>query len=148
MSEKRGSNSRPSAWEADALPTELLSRGDLVGRIYAKEPDWQPPDPGPNPGYGDGVCPRTMAPPPLPPATRRLVGLLLMLSGGLLGLGLLLRVAAGVYSWQTGGPQSPSAALLTVNLVGLLASGLLVRWGRRLRRGDGLGRNPHADGML
>lgn len=89
-----------------------------------------------------------MAPPPLPPATRRLVGLLLMLSGGLLGLGLLLRVAAGAYSWQTGGPQSPSAALLTVNLVGLLASGLLVRWGRRLRRGDGPGRNPHADGML
>ena|GEM_PF-2831124 len=24
-SERRGSNSRPSAWEADALPTELLS---------------------------------------------------------------------------------------------------------------------------
>ena len=25
LSERRGSNSRPSAWEADALPTELLS---------------------------------------------------------------------------------------------------------------------------
>ena len=43
MSEKRGSNSRPSAWEADALPTELLSRGCyLVGQNYAKEPDSQP----------------------------------------------------------------------------------------------------------
>ena len=27
MSGKRGSNPRPSAWEADALPTELLPRG-------------------------------------------------------------------------------------------------------------------------
>ena len=26
MSGKRGSNPRPSAWEADALPTELLPR--------------------------------------------------------------------------------------------------------------------------
>ncbi len=27
-SEKRGSNPRPSAWEADALPTELLSHNN------------------------------------------------------------------------------------------------------------------------
>ena len=30
MSGKRGSNSRPSAWEADALPTELLPQVVVV----------------------------------------------------------------------------------------------------------------------
>ncbi|WP_226163806.1 hypothetical protein [Hymenobacter terricola] len=89
-----------------------------------------------------------MATPPLPPATRRLVGLLLMLSGGLLGLGLLLKVAVGVYSWNMNGAQSPSALLLSVNLVGLLASGLLMRWGLRMRRGNGEARNPNADEIL
>ncbi|WP_310394391.1 hypothetical protein [Hymenobacter sp.] len=89
-----------------------------------------------------------MAPPPLPPVTRRLVGLLLLFSGGLLGVGLLLKVAVSVYSWNTAGAQSPSALLLSVNLVGLLASGLLMRWGLRLRRGHGSARNPNADEIL
>ena len=71
-----------------------------------------------------------------------------MLSGGLLGLGLLLKVAVGVYSWNAAGDQSPSALLLSVNLVGLLASGLLMRWGLRLRRGDDAGRHPDANEML
>ncbi len=34
MSGKRGSNSRPSAWEADALPTELLPL--LLAVAFAK----------------------------------------------------------------------------------------------------------------
>ena len=89
-----------------------------------------------------------MANSPLSPATRRLVGLLLMLSGGLLGLGLLLKVSVGVYSWSTSGAQSPSALLLSVNLVGLLASGLLMRWGLRIRQGEGTFRNPNADEIL
>lgn len=89
-----------------------------------------------------------MATPPLPPVTRRLVGLLLMVSGALLAVGLLLKVAVGVYSWNTAGFQSPSARLLSVNLVGLLASGLLVRWGLRLRRGHESARNPDADEIL
>jgi hypothetical protein len=87
-------------------------------------------------------------PTPLPPATRRLVGLLLMLSGGLLGLGLLLKVAVGVYAWNTMGSLNPSALLLTVNLVGLLASGLLMRWGLRIRRGTDTWRNPNGNEIL
>lgn len=87
-------------------------------------------------------------PPPLPPATRRLVGLLVMLSGGLLGLGLLLKVAVGAYAWSTDGSQSPSAVLLSVNLVGLLASGLLMRWGLRMRRGTDTLRNPNSNEIL
>ena len=89
-----------------------------------------------------------MATPPLPPATQRLVGLLLIFSGALLGIGLLLKVAVGAYSWNTGSPESPSALLLSVNLVGLLASGLLMRWGLRIRRGTDTFRNPNADEIL
>ena len=89
-----------------------------------------------------------MATPPLPPATNRLVGLLLLLSGGLLGLGLLLKVAVSVYAWGTGGAANASATLLSVNLLGLLASGLLMRWGLRMRRGTGTFRNPNADEIL
>src|SRR5437763_126411 len=37
---RRGSNSRPSAWEADALPTELLPRrAILAGLASIKPPD-------------------------------------------------------------------------------------------------------------
>ena len=89
-----------------------------------------------------------MANAPLPFATRRLVGLLLIMSGGLLGIGLLLKVAVSVYSWNTGGGQNPPALLLSVNLVALLASGLLVRWGLRIRRGEDERRDPNADEIL
>lgn len=149
MSEKRGSNSRPSAWEADALPTELLSRSGLVQRNYAKEPDSQSVGAALfNPVFASCVVAVVMAIPPLPPVTNRLVGLLLVLSGLLLGVGLLLKVALSVYSWSKGGPQSSLALLLSVNLVGLLASGLLMRWGLRMRRGTGTFRNPNADEIL
>lgn len=33
LSDKRGSNPRPSAWEADALPTELLSQLWVVASL-------------------------------------------------------------------------------------------------------------------
>ena len=89
-----------------------------------------------------------MATPPLPPATNRLVGLLLMLSGGLLGLGLLLKLAVGTYGWYSNGIETPSFLLLSVNLLGLLGSGLLMRWGLRLRRGHGMFRDPNANEIL
>ena len=89
-----------------------------------------------------------MATSTLSPATCRLIGLLLILSGGLLGIGLLLRVAVGAYNWNAAGAQSPSALMLSVNLVGLLASGLLMRWGLRIRRGSSALRDPNADEIL
>ena len=89
-----------------------------------------------------------MPTPPLPPPTRRLVGLLLMLSGGLLALGFLLKVYVGVYTWSTMGMQSNAAFLLSVNLVALLASGFMVRWGLHMRRGDDGPRNPNANEIL
>ena len=89
-----------------------------------------------------------MATPFLTPTTRRLVGTLLMLSGGLMGVGLLLKVYVGVYNWNTVGYQSPTALMLSVNLVGLLASGFLMRIGLRMRRGDTSRRDPNADEIL
>ena len=85
---------------------------------------------------------------PLPSATNRLVGLLLVVSGGMLGVGLLLKVFVGVYSWNAVGVQNPSAWMLSVNLVGLLASGLLMRMGLRMRRGNSSKRNPNGDEIL
>ena len=82
------------------------------------------------------------------PATHRIVGLLLIVSGALLGLGLFLKVGLSVYEWSLGGPQNASALLLSVNLVGLLASGLLMRMGLRMRRGTVAARDPNADEIL
>jgi hypothetical protein len=71
-----------------------------------------------------------------------------MLSGFLLGLGLLLKVGVSVYSWYSGGPLGSSIALLSVNLLGLLASGLLMRWGRQMRRGNSPAQNPDRNEIL
>ncbi|MBD2724731.1 hypothetical protein [Hymenobacter armeniacus] len=89
-----------------------------------------------------------MPTPPLPPPTRRLVGLLLMLSGVLLGIGMLLKVYVAVYMWYVNGAQSAPALLLSAYLVGLLASGLLVRMGLRMRRGESDRRDPNTNEML
>ena len=89
-----------------------------------------------------------MATPPLPPATNRLVGLLLLFSGFLLGLGLLLKIGVMLYRWNTGAAAELPVGLLTINLLGLLAGGLLMRWGLRMRRGQGSFRNPNADEIL
>ena len=88
-----------------------------------------------------------MATPPLPPATNRLVGLQLLLSGFLLGLGLLLKIGVMLYRWNTGTADLP-VGLLAINLLGLLAGGLLMRWGLRMRRGTATFRNPNADEIL
>lgn len=88
-----------------------------------------------------------MATPSLPPATNRLVGLLLVLSGVLLGLGFFLKLGVLLYQWNTGATDLP-VGLLALNLLGLLAGGLLMRWGLRMRRGTGPHRNPHAGEIL
>ena len=88
-----------------------------------------------------------MATPSLPPATNRLVGLLLLCSGVLLGLGLFLKIAVLLYRWNTGAAELP-VALLALNLLGLLAGGLLMRWGLRMRRGSSPRRNPNTNEIL
>ena len=88
-----------------------------------------------------------MATPSLPPPTNRLVGLLLLVSGALLGLGFFLKIGVLLYHWNTGAAELP-VGLLALNLLGLLAGGLLMRWGLRTRRGAPATRNPHADEIL
>jgi len=83
----------------------------------------------------------------LPPASRRLVGLLCIVSGAMLAVGLLLKIYVGVYAWSTAGYQSPLALQLSFNLLGLLASGLLIRYGLQMRRGSPP-HGPAPDGML
>jgi hypothetical protein len=75
------------------------------------------------------------------------VGLLLALSGGLLGIAMLLRVGISVYDLVTYGPDGAFAIQLSMNLVGLLASGLLLRWGLKMRRGIRF-RDPNANEIL
>lgn len=82
------------------------------------------------------------------PATHRIVGLLLILSGALLSVGLLLKVGLSMYDWYLGGPQSASALMLSANLVGLLASGLLMRMGLRMRRDTAATRDPNVGEIL
>ena len=87
-------------------------------------------------------------PRPLPSPTRRLVGLLCMVSGGMMAVGFVLKMYVGVYTWSTAGYQSTLALLLSFNLLGLLASGLLVRFGLQMRRGRPPGPGPNPSEML
>jgi hypothetical protein len=88
-----------------------------------------------------------MANSPSSPNTNRIVGLLLLLSGALLGLGLLMKIGVMAYGWNKGDTALP-VGLLSLNLLALLASGLLMRWGLRMRRGNPGHRNPNADEIL
>ena len=84
-------------------------------------------------------------PRPLSPAFRRLTGLLCIVSGGLLALGLLLKVGVTVYNWSRAGAESPPAMLLSFNLLGLLASGLLMRYGVQMRASRPLPNHSETD---
>lgn len=88
-----------------------------------------------------------MVTPPLSPATNRLVGLLLLCSGGLLGLGFFLKIGVLLYYWNTSATELP-VGLLALNLLGLLAGGLLMRWGLRQRRGATAARHPNTNEIL
>ncbi len=82
-----------------------------------------------------------MATSPLSPVTRRFVGWLLILTGIFLGLGLVIRLALAAYQYSNGAATA-GLGQMAVNIVGLVGSSLLVRYGRRLRRGGDLGDGP------
>lgn len=71
-----------------------------------------------------------------------------MISGLLLGLGLLLKVGVGLYSWYSNEMQDVPVGLLAINLLGLLGSGLLMRWGLQMRRGSSAAPNPDRNEIL
>ena len=74
------------------------------------------------------------APRPLPPATRRFVGWLLVLAGVLLALGVLLQVGIAVYVGEKSGFDAVGWPRLGVLALGLTAAVVLGYYGRQLRR--------------
>lgn len=73
---------------------------------------------------------------PLPPATRRLVGLLFLISGALLVLGQLLRMYVIYTLYSERGPDSVTSVQLIINLSLLVLGLLMLRYGWRERRGN------------
>jgi hypothetical protein len=136
VSEKRGSNSRPSAWEADALPTELLSR-DWYWQRYVGQSKSQVERLGRNIGLGAGVyLVRMPRRPPsrtiLSPASRNVVAGLLIAAGVLLIIGQLLRLYVLLYDWRAFGVLGarPIAGVLLGTGAGVLTSYIGWRVGR------------------
>jgi phosphate/sulfate permease len=88
-----------------------------------------------------------MAPSPfLKPATTRIVGGLVVAMGILMALGLFIRIGVAVYGWSK--TNFIELGWLFFNLLGLVASGLLVRYGRRLIQGGHLSDGPAQETML
>jgi hypothetical protein len=81
----------------------------------------------------------------LSPATRRLVGWLLLISGLLLALGQLIKLTIVAYTWTTA--TTESLGLLLLYLLSLVGAGLLVRYGRRLLQGGQIDDGP-AEGTI
>ncbi|WP_375417010.1 hypothetical protein [uncultured Hymenobacter sp.] len=74
------------------------------------------------------------APRPLPPATRRFVGWLLLLAGVLLALGVLLQIGIAVYLSKENGFDAVGWPRLGTLALGLAAAAVLAYYGRLLRR--------------
>ncbi|WP_400193430.1 hypothetical protein [Hymenobacter sp. B81] len=70
----------------------------------------------------------------LKPGARRLVGLLLIVSGGLLVAAQLLRFGVLGAGWQQAGWAGVDSTYLTLTVLMLLVGVLLVRYGWRMRR--------------
>ncbi|TGE09961.1 hypothetical protein [Hymenobacter fodinae] len=73
---------------------------------------------------------------PLSPPTRRLVGLLFLLSGTLLVIGEALRMYVLYTLYSTQGPESITSVQLIINLTLLVLGLLMLRYGWRERRGN------------
>lgn len=78
---------------------------------------------------------------PLSPATRRLVGLLYLIAGGLIVCAQLLRLGAAAYAWQN--ETVAGSVWATVADLLLLTGGIFVlRYGWRVRRDGRISDEP------
>ncbi|TGD81418.1 hypothetical protein [Hymenobacter wooponensis] len=73
---------------------------------------------------------------PLSPPTRRLVGLLFLLSGALLVIGEALRMYVLYTLYATQGPNAITSVQIVINLTLLVLGLLMLRYGWRERRGN------------
>ncbi|MET4105437.1 hypothetical protein [Hymenobacter sp. UYP22] len=73
---------------------------------------------------------------PLPPTTRRLVGLLFLLAGFLLLLGVALRLYVVYDTYQRLGADAVASTQLVIYLIMLVGAVMMLRYGWRERRGN------------
>lgn len=83
-------------------------------------------------------CTYTVKMAPLPPITRRLVGMLNMLAGIMLLMALVIRMGVTIYAYRQAGPAAFYNREFLFSLLLLASSFLLLRYGwRMLRQGGG-----------
>lgn len=70
----------------------------------------------------------------LSPATRRLVGLMLIVAGGLLVAAQILRFGVTAAEWQQGGWNAVETTYLVLTVLMLAVGVLIIRYGWRMRR--------------
>ncbi|RSK37093.1 hypothetical protein [Hymenobacter metallilatus] len=73
---------------------------------------------------------------PLPPATRRLVGLLFLIAGFLLLLGVALRLYVIYDAYQRLGADAVGSTQLILSLMMVIGGVMMLRYGWRERRGN------------
>ncbi|WBA40618.1 hypothetical protein [Hymenobacter canadensis] len=72
--------------------------------------------------------------PPLPPVTRRIVGMMTVLAGFMLLVAFFLRMGLTYYAYKQAGPAAIYNREFLMSLLLLAGSGLLLRYGWRTWR--------------
>lgn len=83
----------------------------------------------------------------LSPATRRLVGLMMIVAGGLLVTAQILRFGVTAAEWRQGGWNAVQSTYLVLSVLMLVVGVLIVRYGWRMRQ-DGRISDEPGDGRV
>ncbi|MCC3157790.1 hypothetical protein LJ737_11120 [Hymenobacter sp. 15J16-1T3B] len=78
----------------------------------------------------------------LSPATRRLVGLMLIVAGGLLVTAQVLRFGVSAAEWQQGGWNAVQPTYLVLSVLMLVLGALIIRYGWRMRQDGRISDEP------
>ncbi|RTQ53263.1 hypothetical protein EJV47_00545 [Hymenobacter gummosus] len=78
----------------------------------------------------------------LSPTTRRLVGLMLIVAGGLLVIAQVLRFAVTAAEWQQGGWNAVQTTYLVLSVLMLSLGVLIIRYGWRMRQDGRISDEP------
>jgi nitrate reductase gamma subunit len=78
----------------------------------------------------------------LSPATRRIVGLMMIVAGGLLVIAQVLRFAVSAAEWQQGGWSTVQTTYLLLSVLMLGLGILIIRYGWRMRQDGRISDEP------
>ncbi|TLM90421.1 hypothetical protein [Hymenobacter jeollabukensis] len=78
----------------------------------------------------------------LSPATRRIVGLMLIVAGGLLVAAQILRFGVSAAEWQQGGWDAVQTTYLVLSVLMLSIGVLIIRYGWRMRQDGRISDEP------